>query len=153
MLALPTHLTARNLSPCSPLLPCNQVSPCALTAFLWKHLHSHKLACNQVSPCALVIEYHLLLLLRPSGDACTFTGSCRDCLVLLRHPLGNACTLTRTNRQPSSHPCQGHHHCWSAIVVRQPSSSGCHRCWAAIVALLPRATSELPICCWATLPP
>ncbi len=121
-LTLATPLAARNLSPCSPLLSCNQVSPCDLAAFLWKLLHSGLLA----------TKYHLVLSRRPPGNARTLTGSRYNCLVLSWHPSGDACILT--SNVPLLLGCQ---HCWDAIVVGLPSLSGRHPCPAAIVIRLP----------------
>ncbi len=143
VLALATHSAARNSSPCSPLLPCNCVLPCALKALLWKRLHSHGLA-SQV--------YCLVFLWHPSGNACTLTGSPHNPVSphvlaaslrqrLHSHEQANAQLMTGLPLLLGCNCCQ------AAIIVELPSSLGCHCCWTAILALFPRATSKRPICC------
>jgi hypothetical protein len=131
------------LSPCSLLLPCDQVSSCALAAFCWKRSHSHGLACNQVSPCALAAS--LRQCLHPRGLSLQLCVALCSCGV---PPAMLALSRATLNQQPSSHCCRaaivvglsslsGRHCHRAAIVVRLPLLSDRHCCWAAIVVGLP----------------
>ena len=137
-LALATPSGAHYSSPRFPLLPCVQVLPCDLAVFLWKRLHSHGLARNQVSPwlsrssiawCSCGVPPATFA---PSRTLVAIASCSRDVpratLTLSRGPIDDQ----------------------AAIAVGLPSSSGCHRCRAVIIATFPKATSERPICRWAT---
>jgi hypothetical protein len=137
-LALDTPPAARDSSPRSPLSPRDRVSPCALAAFLWKRSHSHGLARNQVSPwlsrssiawCSCGVPPATFA---PSRALVAIASCSRDVpratLTLSRGPINDQ----------------------AAIAVGLPLSSGCHRRRAVIIATFPKATSERPICRWAT---
>jgi hypothetical protein len=90
----------------------------------------------------LAIEYHLVLLRRPSGYARTLTGSCCNSVS------PRALTVSLRQRSHSHEQCSIDDQ--AAIIVGLPLLLNRHCCRAAIVALFPRATSEHPICHWAT---
>ncbi len=131
---------------CSPLLPCNQVLPCALAAFLWKRLHSHGLACNQVLPtrlsqlsitsCSCGVPP---VTFAPSWALVAIASCSRDIsrvtLALSRGPIDSQAAIVIGLPLLS-----GYHHSWVTIVVGLPSLSGYHCCWSAIVVGL----SSLP---------
>ncbi len=150
-LALPTPSVVCYLSPRSPLLPCDRVSPCALVVFLWKCSHLHGLACNQVLPwllqlsialCSCSIPQAMFASIRalvaialcsrnvPQATLALSWGSINDrATIVVGLPLLSGC-----------------HHCWATIVVRPPLLLGYHCCWAAVVVGLSLAPHflELP---------